>query len=255
MNQQLLKLLAHPKSKNPLLFSKGNLQDPGSGEIFPIIDGIPIFLREGSMPFVDRWISWIYDRTAFAYDFTMKLGTRVNLASEENVRASYIQELSLKPASRVLEIGAGTAANRSFLPSNIFYLGLDTSINMLRIAQKRCNQNSVQAQFVQSDAHNLPIIPNSFELVICMGALQHFSNPLKACNEMWHVIKPGGVIHILEERTRLPKLPDPDMSKEPSLLAERLFPDAPKASFSTIENSDYVAFQINKPPPVGIINS
>lgn len=42
------------------------------------------------------------------------------------------------------------------------------------------------------DAHNLPIKDNSISAVLCVSVLEHLTDPAKAAQEIYRVLKPGG---------------------------------------------------------------
>lgn len=45
---------------------------------------------------------------------------------------------------------------------------------------------------IVGDIHNLPFADNSVDAIICIAVLEHVENPIKACEEMYRVLKPGG---------------------------------------------------------------
>lgn len=45
---------------------------------------------------------------------------------------------------------------------------------------------------IVGDIHNLPFTNNSQEAIICIAVLEHVQNPIKAVEEMYRVLKPGG---------------------------------------------------------------
>lgn len=42
------------------------------------------------------------------------------------------------------------------------------------------------------DIHNLPFADNSQDAIICVAVLEHVENPIRACEEIFRVLKPGG---------------------------------------------------------------
>lgn len=46
------------------------------------------------------------------------------------------------------------------------------------------------------DIHNLPFSDNSQEAIICISVLEHVENPIKATEELFRVLKPGGYCYI-----------------------------------------------------------
>lgn len=49
---------------------------------------------------------------------------------------------------------------------------------------------------VKEDMENLTYPDNFFDIVHCVNALDHTTNPLKAIKEMYRVVKPGGYIYL-----------------------------------------------------------
>jgi len=45
---------------------------------------------------------------------------------------------------------------------------------------------------VVGDIHDMPFEDNSVPAIICMAVLEHVENPIKAMEEMYRVLKPGG---------------------------------------------------------------
>lgn len=49
---------------------------------------------------------------------------------------------------------------------------------------------------IYGDAHCLPLSSNSVDCVLCCEVLEHIKDPRQCCNEIWRVLKPGGVAFI-----------------------------------------------------------
>jgi len=45
---------------------------------------------------------------------------------------------------------------------------------------------------IVGDIHNMPFSDNSLEAVLCIAVLEHIENPIKACQEIYRVLSPGG---------------------------------------------------------------
>ncbi len=45
---------------------------------------------------------------------------------------------------------------------------------------------------IVGDIHNMPFADNSLDAIICMAVLEHIENPIKACDELYRTLKPGG---------------------------------------------------------------
>jgi len=60
-----------------------------------------------------------------------------------------------------------------------------------------CAEKNVEHQdIVQSIAENLPYPENNFDIVHANHVFEHFINPLQAANEVFRVLKPGGLLFI-----------------------------------------------------------
>lgn len=49
---------------------------------------------------------------------------------------------------------------------------------------------------IVGDIHNLPLADNSEEAIICIAVLEHVENPIRAMEEIYRVLKPGGYAFI-----------------------------------------------------------
>ena len=108
-----------------------------------------------------------------------------------DLRAYLFRQAGLNDKSRVLEVGCGTGAILSELPSVAALHGLD--IDLAALAQ--CRLHAPQSSLVQGDALQLPYSSRTFDIVYCHFLLLWVSEPESALLEMKRVAKPGG--HIL----------------------------------------------------------
>jgi ubiquinone/menaquinone biosynthesis C-methylase UbiE len=78
-------------------------------------------------------------------------------------------------------------------------VGLDVSKSFVRIASENAERAGVGVTFREGDAAAMPFAPDSFDFVYCRAAFKNFSEPVRALDEMYRVLKPGGraVIHDL----------------------------------------------------------
>ena len=199
---ETLALLRNPYREENLTLTEHDpplLVGEVSGQVFPIIDGIPSFLQGADIPRRNRYYRWLYDRFAYVYDTVVGWGSRLKVGTETHVRAEAIATLPVKPGDKVLETAVGTGSNTKALPPDIEYFGVDISLNMLRKAQRNLASWDRSAKLFHADAECLPFTDNVFDLVFQMGGLQFMSNPVKALAELTRVAKPGTTITVLDE--------------------------------------------------------
>ncbi|MBP1474670.1 methyltransferase domain-containing protein [Frateuria sp. MAH-13] len=72
-----------------------------------------------------------------------------------------------------------------------------TGIDLSEKAIQACRQRLPQGEFYCCPAEELPFPSGAFDIVTCMGSLEHFLDKLAALKEMRRVLKPGGFIVLL----------------------------------------------------------
>lgn len=115
----------------------------------------------------------------------------------------------IKP-NRILDIATGTgdlaimAAERTNAKEII---GADISEGMLAIGQKKVAQKKLsdRIQLVKADSENLAYEDNYFDAVTVAFGVRNFENLEKGIQEIYRVLKPGGLFVVLE--TSVPKTP------------------------------------------------
>jgi len=119
-------------------------------------------------------------------------------ASADGVVAAHYRRLARKfqpwRGHQLLDIACGTgdwlsaAAALGALPC-----GADISQKALEV----CRQRLPQAELHCGQAESLPFADQRFDVVSCLGALEHFLDPLAALREMVRVAKPNAVFVLL----------------------------------------------------------
>ena len=107
-----------------------------------------------------------------------------------NLRGYIFDKIQLNASSRVLEVGCGTGAILSELPTHLSLHGLDIDINALA----QCKAHVPSASLVRGDALQLPYPEDSFDVVYCHFLLLWVNYPMRALIEMKRVTKAGGNI-------------------------------------------------------------
>ena len=109
-----------------------------------------------------------------------------------------LREIDLPPGAAVLDVGCGTGAllKRLADKSNIAGYGIDAEEKMIAEAKKKCPE----MRFDISRCDSLPYGDGSFDIVIACMAYHHFDNKAGFAGEAARVIKPGGVLYIVDPR-------------------------------------------------------
>jgi demethylmenaquinone methyltransferase/2-methoxy-6-polyprenyl-1,4-benzoquinol methylase len=75
----------------------------------------------------------------------------------------------------------------------------DINAEMMAVGRERLlNRGLAQVQFCQADGENLPFPDDTFDCVSIGFGLRNFTNKIRALSEMRRLLKPGGVLLILE---------------------------------------------------------
>ena len=110
------------------------------------------------------------------------------------------QVTKLKSVSTVLEVGAGSGADLLELKK----LGYKVTFSdFSNVAIKNINKRDPQLKTIKCDARNLPFTDDSFDLVYCLGLLEHFSykDRQKIISELFRVGKKYILIDVPQSYT------------------------------------------------------
>jgi len=101
---------------------------------------------------------------------------------------------------RILDIGCGTADLALAFPVHTRVVGSDFCAPMLQIAGRKVHAagRNVQIDLLAADALALPFCPGSFDAVVSAFVLRNLADRALGIVEMKRVLRPGGVVGILE---------------------------------------------------------
>lgn len=129
-----------------------------------------------------------YDRLADGYD------QRYALHRLEGVAAALHQTLARTPHELLLEVGCGTGRWLSELAARArFAVGLDRSVAMLL----RVPAGESAAALVNGSGDRIPFRQASFDLVLCVNAIQHLKSPAGFVRDAADLVRPRGALAIV----------------------------------------------------------
>lgn len=126
--------------------------------------------------------------------------TRKSLSEFEQLARRVAGEIG--PGASVLEVapGPGYFAIELAKLGDYRVTGLDISQTFVDIARKNAARAGVKADFRHGNASRMPFEGEQFDYVVCRAAFKNFSEPLAALQEMYRVLKPGGLALIIDMR-------------------------------------------------------
>lgn len=137
-----------------------------------------------------------YDQLAASFD------RRYQHQAYPGIRTE-LRKLIDRPGMVVLEVGCGTGHwlnILSDLPAR--YLGVDPSLAML----DRARSQAAGAALVCACAEGLPFSTGSIDLIFCVNAFHHFSNPEKFLEDSASRLRPSGRLAIFGIDPHLPDI-------------------------------------------------
>ncbi|MEH2033304.1 MAG: class I SAM-dependent methyltransferase [Nostoc sp.] len=138
---------------------------------------------------------WSY-RYQWLYDGISRLAA-LSVGGEARFRQLALQGLTIHSDTQILDLCCGRGQTTQFLAkTSQNVIGLDASPKSLQ----RARQNVPEASYVEAFAQEMPFADNLFDLVHISVAL-HEMQPQqlqKIINEVYRVLKPGGVFTLVD---------------------------------------------------------
>ncbi len=172
-----------PATAAPLAWREGTLSGPG-GERIPVVQGIPRFVPS------DLYAS------AFGLQWNLHAKTQLDSRTGADLSRTRLERCLGTPVAalsglRVLEAGCGAGRfTELMVEAGALVHAIDLS------AAVDANRRNIGAApnyvVAQADIRALPFPPACFDLVVCMGVLQHTPSPEQSIRALWRMVKPGG---------------------------------------------------------------
>lgn len=148
-----------------------------------------------------RWVRGMFGRVAGRYDLANHL---LSMNIDKLWRARTVKRLRPvldRPDARVLDICCGTGDLVLALSKHHAVLGSDFCHPMLVIARDKIGERRAPAVLFESDALALPVRDASLDLVTVAFGFRNLANYEAGLAEMRRVLRPGGMVAILEFTT------------------------------------------------------
>lgn len=144
---------------------------------------------------VDREVDSVlmFNKIAPKYDF---LNHMLSFGADFFWRKEFVKTIPCKKYNVIVDLASGTGdllVQLKSLSAEKYY-AIDPADEMLSIAKRKINN----AVFVKSYAENIPLIDKFTDLVTVAFGIRNFSDPDKALREIMRILKPGGVLAIME---------------------------------------------------------
>lgn len=146
-------------------------------------------------------ISKMFNSIAPYYDL---LNRTLSLGIDISWRKRLIRSVNVNSPQYLLDMATGTAdvaimmAER--IPSAEKIIGSDISVEMLAVGDKKIKKKKLSSiiSLEEGDSENLRFEDNTFDAVTVAFGVRNFENPLKGLKEINRVLKPGGILSVLE---------------------------------------------------------
>lgn len=113
-----------------------------------------------------------------------------------------LKSLGLKDGMSILEVGSGPGFYTELLLEsfpNSQIVGIDNDSTYIDLSKKRLEPyGEERVMFINQSITNNNINNNIFDCVIVRFVIQHLEQPYKAIEEIYRILKPGGIVVVID---------------------------------------------------------
>ena len=144
-------------------------------------------------------VAKMFDNISHRYDF---LNHFLSLGIDKRWREKAIDFLRPSNPRQILDVATGTGdfALQALKLKPEKVVGVDISEGMLSVGRKKIANKHLEhlVELRSGDSENLPFAENKFDAVTVAFGVRNFENLNKGLNEIFRVLKPGGMLVVLE---------------------------------------------------------
>jgi demethylmenaquinone methyltransferase/2-methoxy-6-polyprenyl-1,4-benzoquinol methylase len=144
-------------------------------------------------------VAGMFDKISPTYDF---LNHILSFQTDKRWRKKAIRILKDYKHETILDIATGTGdfaiAAAKLKPAKI--IGIDISEGMLAVGRRKIEKLGLANLITmeKADSESLPFGNNSFDIATIGFGVRNFESPVKGMSEICRVLKPGGILLVLE---------------------------------------------------------
>lgn len=145
----------------------------------------------------------MFDNIAPAYDF---MNRAMTFGIDKLWRAKAVRIVRRNHPELILDVASGTGDLAILLARRIpeaSILGVDLSKGMLQLGERKVAEAGLadRVSFAVADCMALPMPDDSFDCVTVAYGVRNFQNLLAGYREMYRVLRPGGMLCVIELST------------------------------------------------------
>src|SRR5262245_19946625 len=230
-----------PQHRQPLvtepagedIFEKTAALNCPSGCRFPVVGGIPRFVPKKNYA------------AAFGHQWKAFRMTQLDSYTGTDITRSRLERclggsLDVVKGKRVLEAGCGAGRFTELLlaaGAKVFACDLSVAVEANR---ENCGQ-AADYFVCQADIGNLPVEQGAFDVVICLGVIQHTPDPDQTIATLCSYVAPGGLLAIDHYRYSAE-----DMTRTRQAVRKLLIRTSPRASLAAIRMTVALLWPIHR---------
>ena len=178
-----------PVNKSPLrLDNNSSCFTTSKGRKFPVVNGIPRFIEQ--------------DNYALSFGLQWNKNSKTQLDSYNKTSLSETRlehacggDLGIFNNKDILEAGCGAGRFTEIMlkhKGHVYAIDLSSSIDVVK---SNCKDHE-KLTLAQADIYALPFLSDSFDIVVCLGVIQHTPSPELTIMKLTQYLKPGGLLVI-----------------------------------------------------------